>query len=164
MNLCRLPRSTPVFNGVLKPETRQSTVHFGRPDAADTHIRALARALCVVPRPHLVRRKPWLKNDDPVSRQMVPKAAQRLCHSVQCLHISDGTKETEDDVVASGKMKIAHVGFEELPGGVLRSRNSEELWIEVETVDRETMSLSQEASVFARPARDVQYSPVDGID
>src|SRR2546422_396465 len=73
-------------------------------------------------------------------------------------------KETEDDVVASGKMKIAHVGFEELPGGVLRSRNSEELWIEVETVDRETMSLSQEASVFARPARDVQYSPVDGID
>ena len=45
MNLCRLPRSTPVLNGVLKPETRQATVHFGRPDAADTYIRALARAL-----------------------------------------------------------------------------------------------------------------------
>src|SRR5438132_12361544 len=94
---------------------------------------------------------------------MVPKAAQRLCHSVQCLHISDGTKETEDDVVASGKMKIAHVGFEELPGGVLRSRNSEEVWIEVETVDRQTMSLSQEASVRARPGRDAQSSPVGAV-
>src|SRR2546427_1812063 len=118
----------------------------------------------MVPRPHLVRRKPRLKNDDPVSRQMVPKAAQRLCHSVQSLHIPDGTEETEDHVVASGNMKVAHVGFEELTGGVLRSRRSEELWIEVETVHRETMDLSQEASVFARPAPDVQHSAVDGID
>src|SRR5204863_9966348 len=127
------------LNRILEAEAREPACYFSRAESLHANARSLRGAARVVARAHPVGRKPGFDDDDAIRLQMVPEAAQRLRDAIERVQVADRAAQAKDGIVPMGKQKTAHVRLEESPGGVLRTRNPEKIWTQVQSIHGESV-------------------------
>ena len=94
---------------------------------------------------------------------MLAETSERQAHAVECLEIADRAEETQHRVIAVRQVKIAHVCFEEAPGGMFGLGCPEQPRVEVEAVNG-VAARGQQARMLAGAAGHVEHGSAAGID
>ena len=87
---------------------------------------------------------------------MIAETGQRARHPLQRAQIRDRAEQTQQRVVTIRQLEVAHIRYDETPGGILRRRDPYERRLDVETVYGESL-IGEEPRVLAGAAANIEH-------